>query len=76
MTTQTPEPRPGEAWLDKMIADEPDARGQFKPGDVFQPHDGETSDLNVHYADLLAGPDESVPDPMAGYTAPDEGDAE
>jgi hypothetical protein len=63
--------RPGQAWMDKMAAEEPQAREAMQGITEFEPHDGQTSDLNLHYADLLAGPNENHPDPMEGYVAPD-----
>jgi hypothetical protein len=53
-----------------MMQEEPTAREQWPAGQAFEPHDGETTDANYLYADLLAGPDENHPDPMAGYVAP------
>jgi hypothetical protein len=48
--------RPGQSWSDRMAAEEPTAREQWTPGDVYEPHDGETSDANLFYTDLMSGP--------------------
>lgn len=65
MTENTP-----QTWLDRMIAEEPAARAEWPVGATYAPHDGTESDANLHYADLLSGPDENHPDPMAGWTPP------
>lgn len=51
-------------WLDRMIEQEPQARQQIEAGDQFEPHEGQESDLNLLYTDLLAEPDTSA-DPFA-----------
>ena len=72
MTEQTPDQaatqapkRPGEAWMKKMRTEEPQAREQWPAGTVYEPHVGRISDANLHYTDLLSGPDEDHPDPAA-----------
>lgn len=55
----------GQVWLDRMATEEPQT--EFVPGTTYQPHDGEVSDFNLHYADMASGPNENVPDIMAGW---------
>jgi hypothetical protein len=70
----TPSTRdPGQEWLDRMIEEEPAARERFSPGDVFEPHDGHTSDLNLHYADLVAEPNPALDPTRPGYVRPSRG---
>ena len=57
--------RPGEAWRRRMVEEEPEARRHAASLAADFP---EGSDVNLFYTDLLAGPDESHPDPMAGWT--------
>lgn len=60
------EPRPGEVWLERMIREEPAAREKWPAGAIYG--EGPETDANLFYTDLLAGPNEAVPDPMAGWT--------
>lgn len=54
---------PDNGWLDRMIAEEPEAAAQWTDGDTFEPT-GDARDANYLYTDLLAGPDTSA-DPYA-----------
>lgn len=61
MTTDTPDPEPEivvDPWTTRMIKETEAAEARIQPGDVFDPHDGVESDLNIFAADLLAEPDE------------------
>lgn len=52
-----------ESWqanLDKVRAE---AEAAYRPGMKYG--DVEVTDINLHLHDLMAGPDETVPDPMA-----------
>lgn len=49
----------GDAWLDRMEKEQPAAEKVLDPGDAFQPHHGDETDLNTLTADLLADPDPS-----------------
>lgn len=50
---------PRTQWATRMQAQTPAAEAAIEPGDTFDPHDGQESDLNLLAADLLADPDES-----------------
>ena len=64
--------RPGEAWRRRMAEEEPAAREQWPTGGYVDPAHAHDADANPFYADLLAGSDESHPDPMAGSREPDD----
>lgn len=61
-------PRPGQEWTERMLREEPLARKRWPAGESFG--DGPETDANLFYADLLAGPDETAEDIMAGWTPP------
>ncbi len=45
-------------WLDRIAAESATAEAQYpEGGDSFQPHQGDETDANLFYADLLGGPD-------------------
>lgn len=46
-------------WSARMATETEAAEKVIASDDTFAPHDGTESDLNMHAADLLAGPDES-----------------
>jgi len=54
-------------WLDHAAAELPAAEAAYIPTMQNEPHDGETTDMNLHLHDMLAGPNPNVPDVMADY---------
>jgi len=44
-------------WATRVAAAEPAAREAYPAGTTYEPHDGTTSDFNLHYADMFVGPD-------------------
>lgn len=77
MNDESPDRRPhdpSKGWTQRMIEEEAAAAGKWSPGMTYQPHDGEGSDFNLHYADMFAGPNLNVPDIMADWP-PDRGEA-